>query len=92
MFSPEDTISGFVDGLIGRSTADLQPGQTRLHDLGLKPKDLDTLALLIESEYGMKPSADEMLGWKRMQDVTRFVRLNVHPTASAPQDHPPWRQ
>ena len=88
MFSPEDTISGFVDGLIGRSTADLQPGQTRLHDLGLKPKDLDTLALLIESEYGMKPSADEMLGWKRMQDVTTFIRLNVEPTSCAPMEHP----
>ena len=92
MFSPEDTISGFVDGLIGRSTADLQPGQTRLHDLGLKPKDLDTLALLIENEYGVKPSTNQILGWNRIKDVTRFVRLNVHPTASAPQDHPPWRQ
>ena len=92
MFSPEGTISGFVDLLVGRSTADLQPGQIRLHDLGLKPKDLDTLAVLIENEYGVKPSTNQILGWNPIQDLTRFLRLNVHPTASAPQDDPPWRQ
>ena len=88
MFSPEDTICGFVAGLSGRSFADVQPGHTLLHDLGLKPHDLETLARLIENEYGVKPSADEMLGWKRMQDVTTFIRLNVQPTSCAPMEHP----
>ena len=88
MFSPEDTICGFVAGLSGRSFADVQPGHTLLHDLGLKPHDLETLARLIENEYGVKPSADEMLGWKRMQDVTIFIRLNVQPASCAPTGHP----
>jgi acyl carrier protein len=88
MFLPEDTICGFVDGLAGRPLGDVQPGQTLLDDLGLKPHDLDTLARLIENEYDVKPSADEMLGWKRMQDVTTFIRLNVRPTSCAPTGHP----
>jgi len=88
MFSPEDTICGFVAGLTGRPIADVQPGQTLLDDLGLQPHDLDTLARLIENEYGVKPSAHEMLGWKRMQDVTTFIRPNVQPTSCAPAGHP----
>jgi acyl carrier protein len=88
MFSPEDTICGFVAGLSGRPIADVQPGQTLLDDLGLKPQELDSLARLIENEYGVKPSADERLGWKRMQDVTTFIRLNVQPTSCAPTGHP----
>ena len=36
MFSPEDTICGFVAGLSGRPIADVQPGHTLLDDLGLK--------------------------------------------------------
>jgi acyl carrier protein len=88
MFSPEDTISGFVAGLSGRASADVQPGNTLLDDLGLTPHDLDRLARLIENEYGVKPSADEILGWKRMQDVTAFIRLKVHPTSCAPTGHP----
>ena len=58
MFSPEDTICGFVAGLSGRPFADVQAGHTLLDDLGLKPHDLDTLARLIENEYGVKPSAE----------------------------------
>ncbi|HZM09723.1 MAG TPA: hypothetical protein VFC15_05875 [Candidatus Limnocylindrales bacterium] len=88
MYSPEDTICGFVAGLSGRPIADVQPGNILLDDLGLKPHDLDTLARLIENEYGVKPSADEMLGWKRMQDVTIFIRLNVQPASCAPTGHP----
>ena len=87
MFSPEDTICGFVAGLSGRPFADVQAGHTLLDDLGLKPHDLDTLARLIENEYGVKPSADEMLGWKRMEDVTTFIRRNVMPTSCAPTGH-----
>jgi acyl carrier protein len=88
MFSPEDTICGFVVGLSGRPLADVQPGNTLVDDLGLKPHDLDTLAWLIENEYGVKPSADEMSGWKRMQDVITFIRLNVQPTSCASTGHP----
>jgi hypothetical protein len=87
MFSPEDTICGFVAGLSGRSIADVQPGHTLLHDRGLKPHDRGTLARLIENEYGVKPTG-EMLGWERMQDVTTFIRLNIQPTSCAPKEHP----
>ena len=88
MFSPEDTICGFVACLSGRPFADVQLGNILLDDLGLKPHDLDTLARLIQNEYGVKPSADEILGWKRMQDVTTFIRVNVQPTSCAATGHP----
>lgn len=88
MFSPEDTICGFVAGLTGRPLADVQPGHTLLDDLGLEPHDLATLARLIENEYGVEASADEILSWKRIQDVTGFVHLKVEPTSGAPMGHP----
>ena len=87
MFSPEDTICGFIAGLSGRPIADVQFGHTLLEDLGLKPHDFDTLARLIENEYGVNPSADEMVGWKRIQDVTTFIRLNVQSTSCGTMEH-----
>lgn len=69
MFSPEDTVTGFVAGISGRVIDEVLPSSRLYSDLGVDAHAKELLARMVASEYGLMPSPLDVARWAKVQDV-----------------------
>lgn len=68
-----ETICEFLTELLGCDTARLRPSTVILEDLEAEPSDLEELMLMLEQEFGIAWSEDDLGALDTVGALTAFV-------------------